>query len=191
MKQEVAIVGLDLAKNVFQVHAIGRDGAVLLRRKLRRAEVIGFFSDLPSCLVGMEACAWAHHWARELIALGHEVRLMPPAYVKHGKTDAADAEATCEAVTRPTIRFVAVKFVEQQAVLMLHKSCNLMVAAADHVCQRLARAPGGVRLRDWDRRRRRNCDAQGAARATGRVAHPCAISIARHCSSTEIARQRD
>ena len=94
MKEEVATVGLDLAKNVFQVHAIGADGAVLVRRKLRRADLIGFFTDLPSCLVGMEACASAHHWARELIALGHEVRLMPPAYVKpyvkRGKTDAAD-----------------------------------------------------------------------------------------------------
>lgn len=131
MKQEVITVGLDLAKSVFQVHAIGRDGGVLVRRKLRRAEVIGFFADLPGCLVGMEACASAHHWARELIALGHEVRLMPPAYVKpyvkRGKTDAADAEAICEAVTRPTMRFVAVKTVEQQAVLMLHKSRDLMV----------------------------------------------------------------
>ena len=131
MKQEVVTVGLDLAKNVFQVHAIGGDGTVLIRRKLRRAEVVGFFTDLPNCLVGMEACASAHHWARELIALGHEVRLMPPAYVKpyvkRGKTDAADAEAICEAVTRPTMRFVAVKSVEQQAVLMLHKSRDLMV----------------------------------------------------------------
>ena len=110
MKQEVVTVGLDLAKSVFQVHAIGRDGAVLVRRKLRRAEVIRFFTDLPACLVGMEACASAHHWARELMKLGHEVRLMPPAYVKpyvkRGKTDAADAEAICEAVTRPTMRFV-------------------------------------------------------------------------------------
>jgi transposase len=131
MKQEVVTVGLDLAKNVFQVHAIGSDGAILVRRKLRRAEVIGFFADRPGCLVGMEACASAHHWARELIALGHQVRLMPPAYVKpyvkRGKTDAADAEAICEAVTRPTMRFVAVKSVEQQGVLMLHKSRDLMV----------------------------------------------------------------
>lgn len=131
MKQEVVTVGLDLAKSVFQVHAIGRDGAVLVRRKLRRAELIGFFTDLPGCLVGMEACASAHHWARELIKLGHEVRLMPRAYVKpyvkRGKTDAADAEAICEAVTRPTMRFVAVKTVDQQAMLMLHKSRDLMV----------------------------------------------------------------
>ncbi|MFS0851834.1 IS110 family transposase [Novosphingobium panipatense] len=131
MEQEVVTVGLDLAKNVFQVHAIGADGAVLIRRKLRRTEVIRFFAELPRCLVGMEACASAHHWARELMAIGHEVRLMPPAYVKpyvkRGKTDAADAEAICEAVTRPTMRFVAVKSVKQQAVLMLHKSRDLMV----------------------------------------------------------------
>ncbi|MBF9152137.1 IS110 family transposase [Novosphingobium jiangmenense] len=131
MEQEVVTVGLDLVKNVFQVHAIAADGAVLIRRKLRRTEVIRFFAELPPCLVGMEACASAHHWARELMAIGHEVRLMPPAYVKpyvkRGKTDAADAEAICEAVTRATMRFVAVKSVEQQAVLMLHKSRDLMV----------------------------------------------------------------
>lgn len=131
MEQKVATVGLDLAKNVFQVHAIAADGAVLIRRKLRRSELMRFFGELTPCLVGMEACASAHHWARELMAIGHEVRLMPPAYVKpyvkRGKTDAADAEAICEAVTRPTMRFVAVKSVEQQAVLMLHKSRDLMV----------------------------------------------------------------
>ncbi|SMD00611.1 IS110 family transposase [Novosphingobium sp. B1] len=131
MEQEVVTVGLDLAKTVFQVHVIAADGAVLIRRKLRRTEVIRFFAKLSPCLVGMEACASAHHWARELIAIGHEVRLMPPAYVKpyvkRGKTDAADAEAICEAVTRPTMRFVAVKSVEQQAVLMLHKSRDLIV----------------------------------------------------------------
>ncbi|MEP2724923.1 IS110 family transposase [Roseibium sp.] len=131
MEKEVVTVGLDLAKNVFQIHAIGSDGEVLVRRKLRRAEVIRFFTDLPACLVGMEACASAHHWGRELMALGHEVRLMPPAYVKpyvkRGKTDAADAEAICEAVTRPTMRCVAVKTIEQQAVLMLHKSRDLLV----------------------------------------------------------------
>jgi transposase len=131
MKQEVVTDGLDLAKSVFQVHAIGRDGAVLVRCRPRRAEVIGFLADLRVCLVGMEACASAYHWARELMALGHEVRLMPPAYVKpyvkRGKTDAADAEAICEAVTRPTMQSIAVKTVEQRAVLMLHKSRDLMV----------------------------------------------------------------
>lgn len=131
MQQDITTVGLDLAKSVFQVHAINADGEVLVRRQLRRAEVLRFFSSLPPCLVGMEACASAHHWGRELLALGHDVRLMPPAYVKpyvkRGKTDAADAEAICEAVTRPTMRFVAVKSVEQQAVLMLHKTRDLLV----------------------------------------------------------------
>lgn len=127
MQQDVVTVGVDLAKNVFQVHAIGADGKVLIRRQLRRAEVLKFFSALPPCLVGMEACASAHHWGRELIALGHGVRLMPPAYVKRGKTNAADAEAICKAVTRPTMRFVAVKTPEQQAVLMLNKTRDLLV----------------------------------------------------------------
>lgn len=129
--QEVAVVGLDLAKNVFQVHGVAADGGVVFRRQLRRGQVLGFFADLTGCLVGIEACASAHHWARELAALGHEVRLMPPAYVKayvkRGKTDAADAEAIAEAVTRPTMRFVAVKTMAQQAVLMLHKTRDLLV----------------------------------------------------------------
>ncbi len=129
--QEIVTVGLDLAKNVFQVHAIGVEGKVIERRQLRRAEVLKFFGGLPPCLVGMEACASAHYWGRELMKLGHEVRLMPPAYVKpyvkRGKTDAADAEAICEAMTRPTMRFVAVKTPEQQAVLMLHKTRDLLV----------------------------------------------------------------
>ncbi len=131
MQQEVVTVGVDLAKNVFHVHAIDADGKVVVRRQLRRAEILKFFAALPPCLVGMEACASAHHWGRELLALGHDVRLMPPAYVKpyvkRGKTDAADAEAICEAVTRPTMRFVAVKSVDQQAVLMLHKTRDLLI----------------------------------------------------------------
>jgi transposase len=104
MQQEFVTVGVDLAKNVFQVHAIDADDKVLVRRQPRRAEVLKFFAALPPCLVGMEACASAHHWGRELLALGHDVQLMPSAYVKpyvkRGKTDAADAEAICEAVTR-------------------------------------------------------------------------------------------
>ena len=131
MQQDVVTVGVDLAKNIFQAHAIGADGKVLVRRQLRRAEVPKSFSTLPRCLAGMEACASAHHWDRELVALGHDVRLMPLAYVKpyvqRGKTDAADADAICEAVTRPTMRFVAVKSVDQQAVLMLHKTRDLLV----------------------------------------------------------------
>jgi transposase len=131
MSQEIVVIGLDLAKNVFQVHAIDAQGQPIVRRQLRRAEVLKFFAKIPPCLVGMEACASAHYWGREIGALGHQVRLMPPAYVKpyvkRGKTDAADAEAICEAVTRPTMRFVAVKSEEQQAALMLHKTRDLLV----------------------------------------------------------------
>ena len=127
----IATIGLDLAKNVFQIHGIDAEGKVVVRRQLRRGEVIGFFASMPPCLVGMEACASSYFWAREISAIGHIVKLMPPAYVKpyvkRGKTDAADAEAICEAVTRPTMRFVAVKSAEQQAVLMLHKARELLV----------------------------------------------------------------
>ena len=128
---EISTIGLDLAKSVFQIHAIDGSGRSVVRKALRRSQVLPFFGKLPPCLVGMEACGTSHHWARELIRLGHEVRLMPPAYVKpyvkRGKTDAADAEAICEAVTRPTMRFVAVKSREQQAALSMHRARNLLV----------------------------------------------------------------
>ncbi len=128
---EISTIGLDLAKSVFQVHGIDAAGNVLVRKALRRAQVLPFFSKLSPCLVGMEACGTSHHWAREFMQLGHQVRLMPPAYVtpyvKRGKNDAADAEAICEAVTRPTMRFVAVKSREQQAALSLHRTRDLMV----------------------------------------------------------------
>jgi transposase len=124
-------IGLDLAKNVFQAHGVGAGGEVVLRRKLRRSELLEFFRQLPPCLTGMEACASAHHWARELSALGHTVRLMPATYVKpyvkRGKSDAIDAEAICEAVTRPTMRFVPAKSVEQQSIVMLHRTRDLLV----------------------------------------------------------------
>lgn len=128
---QIVTIGLDLAKNIFQVHGIDACGKVVVRKPLRRGEVMKFFAGLHPCLIGIEACATAHHWGRELGKLGHTVRLMPPAYVKayvkRGKTDAADAEAICEAVTRPTMRFVAVKSMEQQGVLMLHKTRDLLV----------------------------------------------------------------
>ena len=128
---EISTIGLDLAKSVFQVHAINDAGEVVARKALRRPQVLPFFAKLPPCLVGLEACGTSHHWARELIKLGHEVRLMPPAYVKpyvkRGKTDANDAEAICEAVTRPTMRFVPVKSPEQQAALALHRTRDLLV----------------------------------------------------------------
>ncbi len=129
--QEVITIGLDLAKTVFQVHGVDRSGQVVVRRRLRRGQVLPFFEKQARCLVGMEACATAHHWAREISALGHDVRLMPARYVKpyvkRNKNDAADAEAICEAVTRPTMRFVAIKGVEQQSLLMLHRTRKLFV----------------------------------------------------------------
>jgi transposase len=128
---EITTIGLDLAKSVFQVHGVDATGQVVIRRALRRAQVVPFFTGLPACLIGMEACGTSHFWARELIKLGHQVRLMPPAYVKpyvkRGKTDAADAEAVCEAVTRPTMRFVPVKSPEQQAALSMHRTRDLLV----------------------------------------------------------------
>src|SRR6478735_3157810 len=128
---EISTIGLDLAKSVFQVHAVDAAGETVVRKAVRRSQVLSFFAKLPPCLVGMEACGTSHHWAREILKLGHEVRLMPPAYVKpyvkRGKTDANDAEAICEAVTRPTMRFVPVKSPEQQAALALHRTRDLLV----------------------------------------------------------------
>lgn len=128
----VTTIGLDLAKHVFQVHAIDAAGHVVVTRALRRKDVLAFFERLRPCLIGMEACGSAHHWARQLMKLGHNVRLMPPAYMKayvrRQKNDAADAAAICEAVTRPSMRFVPVRSVENQAVLMHHKVRELLVA---------------------------------------------------------------
>ncbi len=128
---QVITIGLDLAKNVFQVHGVDGTGRVVLRKKLRRKELLKFFSSVAPCLVGMEACSSAHHWARALSELGHKVKLMPPSYVKpyvkRGKNDAADAAAICEAVTRPTMRFVPIKSAEQQSVLMVHRSRDLLI----------------------------------------------------------------
>ena len=129
--EQPTTIGIDLAKTVFQVHGVDAAGAAVVKRKLRRGQVLEVFARLDPCLVGMEACAGAHYWARELTALGHEVRIMPPSYVKpyvkRGKTDAADAEAICEAVTRPTMRFVPVKSAERQAALLDHKTRDFLV----------------------------------------------------------------
>lgn len=128
---EITTLGLDLAKNIFQLHGVDAAGEVVVRKALRRAQMLPFFAKLPPCLIGIEACGTSHHWARELTSLGHEVRLMPPvyvkAYVKRGKNDAADAEAICEAVTRPTMRFVAIKSRDQQAALSLHRVRRLLI----------------------------------------------------------------
>ena len=130
MKQ-ISTIGLDIAKNVVQLHGIDENGGVVVVRQLKRRGVLPFFAKLSPCLVGMEACATSHHWAREIEKLGHEVRMMPPRYVKpyvkRNKNDAADAEAICEAVTRPTMRFVPIKTPEQQSVLMLHRTRQLFV----------------------------------------------------------------
>jgi len=129
--EDISTIGLDIAKSVFQVHGTNAAGEVVIRRQVKRAQVLKFFASLPPCLVGIEACASAHHWSRELQALGHRVKLMPPSYVKpyvkRQKNDTADAEAICEAVTRPTMRFVATKTTEQQSVLMLHRVRLLLV----------------------------------------------------------------
>jgi transposase len=129
--KEVSTIGIDLAKSVFQVHGVDAKDEVVIKRQLKRKEMSAFFAKLAPCLIGMEACGTAHYWARELTKLGHTVKLMPPnyvkAYVKRGKNDAADAEAICEAVTRPSMRIVPTKTVEQQSLLMVHRSRTLLI----------------------------------------------------------------
>jgi transposase len=128
----VTTVGLDLAKHVFQVHCIDASGRVVAAKSIKRGKLLEFFASLPPCLVGLEACGSAHHWARELIKLGHDARMMPPAYVqpyvRRQKNDAADAAAICEAVTRPSMRFVGLRSLENQAALMRHKARELLVS---------------------------------------------------------------
>src|ERR1700677_3725165 len=128
----VTTVGLDLAKHIFQVHCVDASGCVVLNKSVRRNRLLEFFVSLPGSVVGLEACGSAHHWARELIKLGHDARMMPPAYVKpyvrRQKNDAADAAAICEAVTRPSMRFVAVRSLENQATLMRHKAREVLVS---------------------------------------------------------------
>ena len=127
----VTIVGLDIAKNVFQVHGVDAEGALVVARAVRRGQLLSFFASLPHCVVGIEACSSAHHWARALIALGHQVKLIPPAYVKpyvrRNKNDATDAAAICEAVGRPGMRFVSIRSVENQAQLMRHRVRELLI----------------------------------------------------------------
>src|SRR5450631_251325 len=128
---EVSTIGLDIAKSVFQIHGVDDAGAVTIRKRVSRSKMQEFFADLAPCLIGIEACPSAHHWGRELQALGHTVKLMPPSYVKaylkRSKNDANDAAAICEAVTRPSMRFVPIKTKEQQTALMLHRARQLLV----------------------------------------------------------------
>jgi transposase len=154
---EVTTIGLDLAKHVFQVHGVDADGVTVLRKQVRRGQLLTFFSRLPRCVIGLEACATAHYWARELGALGHDVRLMPAqyvkAYVQRNKNDAADAAAICEAVQRPTMRFVSVKTAEQQAAVLLHRGRERLVrqrtglvnALRGHLAEFGVIAPQGLR----------------------------------------------
>ena len=130
---KIRTVGMDLAKQVFQVHGVDAQGEAVLRKKLERSKVLEFFVNLPPCLIGMEACGSAHYWARKLQAMGHVVKLIAPQfvkpYVKTNKNDAADAEAICEAVTRPNMRFVPIKTDEQQAILSVHRVRQSFVRA--------------------------------------------------------------
>src|SRR6516162_524484 len=141
VQMQITTIGLDIAKNVFQVHGIDAAEKVIVRKRLRRSQVLTFFKALLPCLIGMEACATAHYWARELTKLGHKVRLMPAkdvkAYVKRNKNDAADAEAICEAVRRPTMRFVQVKSAEQQGQLMQHRTRDLVMRQRTQVINAL------------------------------------------------------
>jgi transposase len=141
--QTIKTIGLDIAKSVFQVHGVDAGGGVVFRRQLKRRYVVAFFEKLPPCVIGMEACASTHHWSRELQALGHTVRLMPPAYVKPYvsgiRNDATDAEAICEAVTRANMRFVPTKTAEQQGGLVLHRTRHFLVRQQTSVITRSAR----------------------------------------------------
>ncbi len=157
---EVTVIGLDIAKNVFQAHGADARGQQLFSRRIPRGKVLGFFEDQPRCLVALEACGGAHHWARELMRIGHDVRLIPPAYVKpfvkRQKNDAADAEAICEAAQRPNMRFVAVKSEEQQASALVFRTRDLLVrqrtqtinAIRGHMAEY-----GGVKAKELERGR--------------------------------------
>src|SRR6478752_7301679 len=147
---EVNTIGMDIAKSVFQVHGVDAAGSITIRKRIGRAKVLEYFGELPPCLVGIEACPSAHHWGRELQSLGHTVRLIPPSYVKaylkRSKNDANDAAAICEAVTRPSMRFVPIKTKEQQTVLMLHRSRQLLVRLDVEQCPAWSLSRTGHRI---------------------------------------------
>ena len=159
--QTVTTIGLDIAKSVFQVHGVDAAGQVVIRRQLKRRQVQAFFEKLPPCLIGIEACASSHYWSRELQALGHSVRLMPPAYVKpyvkRQKNDMADAEAICEAVARANMRFVPTKTPEQQSCLMLHRTRHLFIRQQTAVINSIRAHPSSALSRRSGAKGSRNC----------------------------------
>jgi transposase len=191
---KIATIGLDLAKNVFQLHAADAEGRIVLRRRLRRSEVVRFFARLSPCLVGMEACAGAHHWARTIASLGHEVRLMPPAYVKayvrRQKNDRADAAAICEAVTRPSMRFVPIKSEQQQAMLLIHRARDLLVRQRTSLINALRAhlAEFGVVLPKGGHNGRRLPSLLLAGETFGMAAPVVAVllAMARRCQALEL-----
>ncbi len=195
----VSTVGLDLAKNVFQIHAIDDAGEVIVRRSLRRRQVMPFFGKLEPCLIGVEACGTSHFWARELKALGHEVKLMPPIYVKpyvkRGKTDAGDAEAIAEAVRRPTMRFVAIKSAEQQSVVALHRTRDLLVGQRTQLVNmiRSQLAELGIVLAKGIHHALRLVDqlVEGVVPDMPPLARKINIALAAPCSSTPALAQRN
>jgi transposase len=191
---KIATIGLDLAKTVFQLHAVDAEGRVVLRRRLRRSEVVKFLARLSPCLVGMEACAGAHHWARAIAGLGHEVRLMPPAYVKayvrRQKNDLADAAAICEAVTRPSMRFVPIKSEAQQAMLLIHRARDLLVRQRTSLINALRAhlAEFGVVLPKGGHHGRRLPSMLLAGESLGMAAPVVAVllAMARRCQALEL-----
>ena len=173
---QISTIGLDLGKTVFQVHAINGASEVVVKKTLRRVQLRRFFEQLNPCLVGIEACGTSHYWAREITKLGHEVRLMPPAYVKpyvkRGKSDAGDAEAICEAVRRPTMRYVAIKSPEQQAALALHRTRDLFVKQRTQLVNMIRGllAEFGIEIPPWHRAGAAARQAHRRARGTGHTA---------------------
>ena len=188
---KVSMIGLDLAKSLFQVHGVDASGEVVLRKRLSRGQVERFFAGLEPLVVGMEACGGSHHWARVLRGLGHEVRLLPPAYVKpyvrRNKTDGRDAEAICEAMQRPSMRFVAVKSPEQQAVLALHRARELLVRQRTMVANalRAAFAEFGVVAPQGRKGLQRLMAELPAPEAIPEPAHAALASLARHWRALE------